>query len=59
MSERAVDMMAGTSLIAEVVQRSGLDPVRHHLFDRVGGISDRLGEAPGIPDAVPTFPLLN
>jgi hypothetical protein len=48
--ECSVDMMARTSLIANVMQRSGEDAITHYQLDRISGILNQGREAPRVPE---------
>jgi hypothetical protein len=47
LGERAVDMMARLSLVAEVMQRRGEDTIGHHQIDRIAGLRRQSGETAG------------
>ncbi len=47
LGERAVDMMARLSLVAEVMVSRGEETIGHHPIDRIAGICRQTGEAPG------------
>jgi hypothetical protein len=50
--QRPVEMTNCVVLIAEIVQRGSLNAIRHHPFDRIGGMRGQVGEPAGKPQGI-------